>query len=167
MVTVTTSLGTPAPVRLKSQIIHGAETAMLFPDVSGGQIDVLAGHFQRCVAEDPLQAEGIPAIYQVPDAESMSAGVGVQLWHAGKFLHPLKHFLDRPMGDGKAIHGQKNAVFILWIGRIGTLLGQIIEQGLPDSARAWLGMLGFRVIIDTHGQVVRLDMPEQAEEFGD
>jgi hypothetical protein len=46
-------------------------------------------------------------------------------------------------------------------------MDKVIEQGLPDSARAWLGMLGFRVIIDTHGQVVQLDMPEQTEEFGD
>lgn len=40
-------------------------------------------------------------------------------------------------------------------------MDQVIEQGLPDDARAWLGMLGFRVIIDMHGQVLRLDMPEQ------
>ena len=43
-------------------------------------------------------------------------------------------------------------------------MDQVLEHGLPDGARAWLGMLGFRVIIDRHGQVVRLDMPE---DFGD
>ena len=41
-------------------------------------------------------------------------------------------------------------------------MDQVLERGLPEEARAWLGMLGFQVIIDTHGQVVRLDMPEQA-----
>jgi hypothetical protein len=46
-------------------------------------------------------------------------------------------------------------------------MDQVLEQGLPDGARAWLGMLGFRVIIDTHGEVLRLDMPEQYEEFGE
>jgi hypothetical protein len=40
-------------------------------------------------------------------------------------------------------------------------MDQVIEQGLPDGARAWLGMLGFRVIINRHGEVVQLDMPEQ------
>jgi len=40
-------------------------------------------------------------------------------------------------------------------------MDQVIERGLPDGARAWLGMLGFRVIINTHGEVVMLDMPEQ------
>jgi hypothetical protein len=44
-------------------------------------------------------------------------------------------------------------------------MDQIIEQGLPDGARAWLGMLGFRVVINTHGDVLRLDMPEQYESF--
>ena len=38
---------------------------------------------------------------------------------------------------------------------------QVLERGLPDEARAWLGMLGFRVIINAHGELVRLDMPEQ------
>jgi hypothetical protein len=46
-------------------------------------------------------------------------------------------------------------------------MDQVIEQGLPEEARAWLGMLGFRVILDAHGDVVRLDMPEQSEEFGE
>ena len=46
-------------------------------------------------------------------------------------------------------------------------MDQVISHGLPEEARAWLGMLGFRVIIDTHGGVVELDMPEQYEEMGD
>jgi hypothetical protein len=46
-------------------------------------------------------------------------------------------------------------------------MDQIIHQGLPDGARAWLGMLGFRVILDSHGEVVELEMPEQADEFGE
>jgi hypothetical protein len=46
-------------------------------------------------------------------------------------------------------------------------MDRVIEQGLPEAARAWLGMLGFRVIINTHGEVVRLDMPEQYETFGE
>ena len=44
-------------------------------------------------------------------------------------------------------------------------MDQVLNQGLPDGARAWLGMLGFRVIVDTHGQVARLEMPEQDEAY--
>jgi hypothetical protein len=46
-------------------------------------------------------------------------------------------------------------------------MDQVLDHGLPDEARAWLGMLGFRVIINTHGEVVRLDMPEAEEDLGD
>ncbi|MGQ9597875.1 MAG: hypothetical protein ACUVWZ_00495 [Anaerolineae bacterium] len=46
-------------------------------------------------------------------------------------------------------------------------MDQVLIRGLPDEARVWLGMLGFRVVINTHGEVVRLEMPGQDEAFGD
>ncbi len=46
-------------------------------------------------------------------------------------------------------------------------MDQVIHHGLPEGARAWLGMLGFRVILNTHGEVVQLDMPEQYDEYGE
>lgn len=36
---------------------------------------------------------------------------------------------------------------------------QIIEQGIPEQARNFMGMLGFRVIINVHGEVQRIDQP--------
>lgn len=44
-------------------------------------------------------------------------------------------------------------------------MDQILQQGLPDDARTWLAMLGFRVVIDVHGQVLELEMPEQEIDF--
>lgn len=38
---------------------------------------------------------------------------------------------------------------------------RLFEQGLPPEARAWLGMLGFKIVVNHHGDVVRLDMPTQ------
>ena len=38
---------------------------------------------------------------------------------------------------------------------------RLFEQGLPEEARAWLGMLGFKVVVNHHGDVVRLDLPTQ------
>lgn len=43
-------------------------------------------------------------------------------------------------------------------------IAQLIEQGLPEEARAWLGLLGFRVVVDIHGDVVRIDSPGIVEE---
>ena len=36
----------------------------------------------------------------------------------------------------------------------------MLEQGLPEEARTYLGMLGFRVVIDVRGEVIRVDQPE-------
>ncbi len=44
-------------------------------------------------------------------------------------------------------------------------LDQVVAQRLPPEARQWLGMLGFRVIIDLHGEVVRVDMPAGPEDW--
>ena len=46
-------------------------------------------------------------------------------------------------------------------------MDRIIEHGLPDDARMWLGMLGFRVIVNRHGEVVRLEMPESPEDWNE
>lgn len=36
---------------------------------------------------------------------------------------------------------------------------RLIEQGLPTEARAYLGMLGFRIVLNYHGEVVGLEQP--------
>jgi hypothetical protein len=38
-------------------------------------------------------------------------------------------------------------------------MDQIIAAGIPLQAREMLGMLGFRVVIDLHGNVTRIDQP--------
>jgi hypothetical protein len=40
---------------------------------------------------------------------------------------------------------------------------QILDQGLPPQARQMLGMLGFRIVVNLHGEVVRVDMPSMPE----
>ncbi|MCL4298888.1 MAG: hypothetical protein KJ077_24340 [Anaerolineae bacterium] len=40
-------------------------------------------------------------------------------------------------------------------------MDRVMEQGLPDEARTMLGMLGFKIIVNTHGEVVKIDMPGQ------
>lgn len=43
----------------------------------------------------------------------------------------------------------------------------LLEQGLPEEARAWLGMTGFRVVVDVHGDIVRVEQPAAPEEPGE
>ncbi len=40
----------------------------------------------------------------------------------------------------------------------------MLTRGIPEEARAWLGMSGFRVIVDLHGDVVRVEQPQGPEE---
>ncbi len=40
---------------------------------------------------------------------------------------------------------------------------QLYEQGIPEQGRMLLGMLGFKVIIDRHGDILKLDMPAAAD----
>lgn len=44
---------------------------------------------------------------------------------------------------------------------IANLDQQAMQQGLPDDARMMLGMMGFKIIVNVHGEVVKLDMPAQ------
>ncbi|PKO22251.1 MAG: hypothetical protein CVU38_10375 [Chloroflexi bacterium HGW-Chloroflexi-1] len=46
-------------------------------------------------------------------------------------------------------------------------LEQVLDQGLPPDARQWLGMMGFRVVIDLHGDVVHVDMPSAPADWDD
>lgn len=47
---------------------------------------------------------------------------------------------------------------------VDTQFDALIESGLPEEVRAWLGMLGFRVIINIHGEVVKVVQPEMTDE---
>jgi hypothetical protein len=36
---------------------------------------------------------------------------------------------------------------------------QLLKTGIPEEGRAYLGMMGFRIVVNIHGDVVRLDQP--------
>jgi hypothetical protein len=35
----------------------------------------------------------------------------------------------------------------------------LMRQGIPEEGRAYLGMLGFKVVINYHGEVLRIEQP--------
>ncbi len=45
------------------------------------------------------------------------------------------------------------------IGKMDEQMQQLLDVGLPEEARQWLGLMGFRVVIDVHGEVVDVEMP--------
>jgi hypothetical protein len=38
-------------------------------------------------------------------------------------------------------------------------LENLMNNGIPEEGRAYMGMMGFRVVINVHGEVVRVDQP--------
>jgi len=43
----------------------------------------------------------------------------------------------------------------------------LLKMGLPEESRAYMGMAGFKVVINVHGEVIRLDQPATTDEGGD
>ena len=35
----------------------------------------------------------------------------------------------------------------------------LLETGLPEEGRAYMGMMGFKIVIDIHGEIIRLEQP--------
>jgi len=38
-------------------------------------------------------------------------------------------------------------------------IDQVMERGLPDDARQWLGMMGFHIVVNLHGDVIKMESP--------
>ena len=44
---------------------------------------------------------------------------------------------------------------------------KLMDQGLPTEARAYLGMLGFRIVMNYHGEVLGVEQPGMPGSDGD
>lgn len=43
----------------------------------------------------------------------------------------------------------------------------LLETGIPEDARAYLGMMGFKVVINVHGEVIEFSQPGRAADEGE
>ena len=43
----------------------------------------------------------------------------------------------------------------------------LLNSGIPEEGRAYLGMMGFKIVINIHGEVVRFDQPAVSSSEGD
>ena len=44
---------------------------------------------------------------------------------------------------------------------------QLMQTGIPEDMRAYMGMTGFKIIINFHGEVLRVEQPGVASDEGD
>jgi hypothetical protein len=43
----------------------------------------------------------------------------------------------------------------------------ILKTGLPEDMRAYLGMMGFKIVINYHGEIVRVEQPGMSGDEGE
>jgi hypothetical protein len=43
----------------------------------------------------------------------------------------------------------------------------LLQTGIPDGGLAYMGMMGFKVVINIHGEVIRVDQPATSGEEGE
>lgn len=43
----------------------------------------------------------------------------------------------------------------------------ILNSGIPEEGRAYMGMMGFKIIIDIHGDIISLEQPGRIENDGE
>ena len=51
------------------------------------------------------------------------------------------------------------AIFLEQFKNIDRQFDQLIQEGLPEEGRAFMGMTGFKIIINHHGEVVEVEQP--------
>lgn len=54
------------------------------------------------------------------------------------------------------------AMILNQIKQIGQQFDNLLNTGIPEEGRTYLGMIGFRVVIDIHGDVQRTEQPGAA-----
>ena len=42
-------------------------------------------------------------------------------------------------------------------------MDRVLDQGIPEELRAWMGMMGFKVIVNFRGEVVQVEQPGQID----
>jgi len=51
------------------------------------------------------------------------------------------------------------AVILNQLKNIGKQFDMLLNTGIPEGGRAYMGMIGFRIIINVHGEIVRFEQP--------
>ena len=46
-------------------------------------------------------------------------------------------------------------------------LDSVLDTGIPEEGRAYMGMMGFRIRINVHGEVLAVEQPGSIDETGE
>lgn len=73
----------------------------------------------------------------------------------------MEPFRDQAVAEMMRMMGQEDLFTKAMIDSSLKNWEQALGQPIPEDMRAWLGMLGFRVTVDVHGEVVEMNLPSQ------
>jgi hypothetical protein len=86
----------------------------------------------------------------------------------------LQHMQDMMKGSEGMISEQaakmlgqedifSKAMIELQLKNIDQQFETLMQQGIPEAGRTYLGMLGFKIVINLHGEVLRIEQPSAPE----
>jgi hypothetical protein len=87
----------------------------------------------------------------------------------------LQHMQDMMKGSEGMISEQaakmlgqedifSKAMIELQLKNIDQQFETLMQQGIPEAGRTYLGMLGFKIVINLHGEVLRIEQPSAPEQ---
>lgn len=76
----------------------------------------------------------------------------------------MEPFRDQAVAEMMRMMGQEDLFTKAMIDSSLKNWDQGLGQKLPEDTRAWLGMLGFRVTVNVHGEVVDIALPTQTDD---
>ncbi len=116
---------------------------------------------------EPVETAVVGGIthYVVPDAGFMrhidSKHIDQQVL---QFLRDqLEPHRDRAVEEALKMIGRDDLFTKAMIDASLNNMEQLLDQGIPEEMRAWLGMMGFRVIVNYRGDVMRVEQPGQTD----
>jgi hypothetical protein len=100
-----------------------------------------------------IPAEQIDRAVLAQMAELMKGSEGLLSEQAAKMLGQ-----DDPFSKAMIENQLKN---------IDRQFDAIMQSGIPEDMRAYLGMMGFKIVINHHGEVLRVEQPSAPDNEGD
>ena len=46
-------------------------------------------------------------------------------------------------------------------------LENLIQTGIPEEGRAYMGMMGFKIVINVHGEIINIEQPGMIDDEGE
>jgi hypothetical protein len=104
--------------------------------------------FHRHIPSDPVDRQVLKTL-----SSMISGSEGVIAEQAAKMLGQ-----DDPFSKAMLENQLKN---------IDQRLDSVLETGIPEEGRAYMGMMGFRIRINVHGEVLAVEQPGAIDESGE